>query len=306
MDTRLLRPWDFLGKSTGVGCHFLLQGIFPTQGSNLGLPYCRQTLYRLSHQGSLSLSFVKHYFKNKIKNNRESIFWWKEGDKEDGGPGKGCLVRTVHCELSGMVKLGSCWEEGGDNRKTLRKRERKLNLTCNFAPESVQTGSSFFSTESSQWKQMIAMFWFFFFSCKAGLNLKQNINSKRLSISLPIPTGIESPEKINIWIDDDNMYDNLESAFHMHFHWLFYFELVLQSEICSNYIHINFEFWTQDLRIIKCSCLENPRDRGAWWAAVSGVAQSRTRLKWLSSKSTQAFKIEQPPYWFTQNGQDHV
>ena len=28
--TRLLRPWDFLGKSTGVGCHFLLQGIFPT------------------------------------------------------------------------------------------------------------------------------------------------------------------------------------------------------------------------------------------------------------------------------------
>ena len=32
--TRLLRPWDFLGKSTGMGCHFLLQGIFPTQGSN--------------------------------------------------------------------------------------------------------------------------------------------------------------------------------------------------------------------------------------------------------------------------------
>ena len=50
--TRLLRPWDFLGKSTGVGCHFLLQGIFPTQGSNPGLPHCRQTLYHLSHQGS--------------------------------------------------------------------------------------------------------------------------------------------------------------------------------------------------------------------------------------------------------------
>ena len=32
--TKLLLPWDFLGKSTGVGCHFLLQGIFPTQGSN--------------------------------------------------------------------------------------------------------------------------------------------------------------------------------------------------------------------------------------------------------------------------------
>ena len=37
--TRLLHPWDFLGKSTGVGYHFLLQGIFPTQGSNPGLPH---------------------------------------------------------------------------------------------------------------------------------------------------------------------------------------------------------------------------------------------------------------------------
>ena len=36
---------------------------------------------------------------------------------------------------------------------------------------------------------------------------------------------------------------------------------------------------------LQCSCLENPRDGGAWWAAVCGVAQSRTRLKWLSSSS---------------------
>ena len=34
----------------------------------------------------------------------------------------------------------------------------------------------------------------------------------------------------------------------------------------------------------QCSCLENPRDGGAWWAAVSGVAQSRTQLKRLSSR----------------------
>ena len=51
--SRLLHAWDFLGKRTGMGCHFLLQGIFPTQRSNPGLPHCRQTLYRLSHQGSL-------------------------------------------------------------------------------------------------------------------------------------------------------------------------------------------------------------------------------------------------------------
>ena len=40
---------------------------------------------------------------------------------------------------------------------------------------------------------------------------------------------------------------------------------------------------------LQCSCLENPRDRGAWWAAISGVTQSRTRLKWLSSLTTNEF-----------------
>ena len=45
--------WDFPGKYTGVGCHFLLQEIFPTQWLNQGLLHNRQTLYHLSHQGSL-------------------------------------------------------------------------------------------------------------------------------------------------------------------------------------------------------------------------------------------------------------
>ena len=45
-------PWDFPGKRIGVGYHFLLQEIFQTKGSNPGLCHCRQTLYRLSHQGS--------------------------------------------------------------------------------------------------------------------------------------------------------------------------------------------------------------------------------------------------------------
>ena len=40
------------GKNTGVSCHALLQGIFPTRGSNPGLPHCRWILYCLSHQGS--------------------------------------------------------------------------------------------------------------------------------------------------------------------------------------------------------------------------------------------------------------
>ena len=49
---KLLCPWNSPGKNTGVGCHSLLQGIFPTQGSNPCLLHCRQILYCLSHQGS--------------------------------------------------------------------------------------------------------------------------------------------------------------------------------------------------------------------------------------------------------------
>jgi len=45
-------PWNSPGKNTGVVSHSLLQGIFLTQGSNPGLPHCRQVLYHLSHQGS--------------------------------------------------------------------------------------------------------------------------------------------------------------------------------------------------------------------------------------------------------------
>ena len=63
---------DSPGKNTGMGCHCLLQGIFPTQGSNLGLLHCRQILYHLSHQESsgqgrdnlnldFALAFTKKY-----------------------------------------------------------------------------------------------------------------------------------------------------------------------------------------------------------------------------------------------------
>ena len=43
---------DSPGKNTGVGCHACLQGIFPTQGLNPGLPHCRRILYQVGHQGS--------------------------------------------------------------------------------------------------------------------------------------------------------------------------------------------------------------------------------------------------------------
>ena len=49
---QVLYSWDSPGKNIGVGCHALLQGIFPTQGSNPGFLLCRQLLYHLNHQGS--------------------------------------------------------------------------------------------------------------------------------------------------------------------------------------------------------------------------------------------------------------
>ena len=48
----LLSPWNSPGQNVGVGSLSLLQGIFPTQESNPGLPHCRWILYQLSHKGS--------------------------------------------------------------------------------------------------------------------------------------------------------------------------------------------------------------------------------------------------------------
>ena len=64
--SRLLCSWDFPGKNTEVGCHFLLQGIFPTQGLNpylLCLLHWRQILYPWSHQGTPWVGCSSLYFK---------------------------------------------------------------------------------------------------------------------------------------------------------------------------------------------------------------------------------------------------
>ena len=59
-------------------------------------------------------------------------------------------------------------------------------------------------------------------------------------------------------------------------------------------VHFDFSLWCigeGNGNPLQCSCLENPRDRRAWQAAVSGVAQSRTQLKWLCSSSSPHFPI---------------
>ena len=62
----LINPWNLPGQNTGVGSLSLLQSIFPTQGSNPGLPHCRQILYHLSHEESPRiLEWVAYHFSSR-------------------------------------------------------------------------------------------------------------------------------------------------------------------------------------------------------------------------------------------------
>ena len=74
---RLLCPWNSQGKNTGVGSHVLLQGIFPTRGSNPGLLHCRGILNQVSYQGS-PICIIKQLYSNnflKKKNRIHAIIW---------------------------------------------------------------------------------------------------------------------------------------------------------------------------------------------------------------------------------------
>ena len=85
-------PEDSQGKNTGVGCHALLQGIFPTQGSNPSLLHCRQILYCLSHQGCprmqewVAYSFSRRSSWSRIRTGVSWIAGWfftRWGTRED-------------------------------------------------------------------------------------------------------------------------------------------------------------------------------------------------------------------------------
>ena len=83
------------GKNTEVNCHALLQGIFPTQGSNPGLPHCRWILYCLSHEGIL---------KSEINNTRP-----KSGSQLGQTPSEGCRGESASCFFQLLMTNGSFW-----------------------------------------------------------------------------------------------------------------------------------------------------------------------------------------------------
>ena len=76
---RLLWPWDFLGKNSGVGCHFLLQGIFPTRGSNPHLLHWKSVLYCWA-TGEAPLSRALLVLLNKRFREKQSWFSHVEAD----------------------------------------------------------------------------------------------------------------------------------------------------------------------------------------------------------------------------------
>ena len=98
----LYSPWNSPGQNTGVGNLSLLQGIFPTQGLNLGLPYCRRILYQLSHKGSPRIVFiyfdhtslpVRSWFPDQGSN--PGLQLWKCGVLTTGRPGKPFILLLI-------------------------------------------------------------------------------------------------------------------------------------------------------------------------------------------------------------------
>ena len=97
-----------LSKNAGVGCHFLLQGIFPTQGWIPGLLHCRQILYWLRHQGNqlINLSSVR------IPGPVQDTFLWTGSRAE---PTASRAVESafgyIGCSLEGLSSRGQtgCW-----------------------------------------------------------------------------------------------------------------------------------------------------------------------------------------------------
>ena len=88
-------PWNSPGQNTEVGILSLLQGIFPTQGSNPGLPRCRWIIYQLSHKGS-QIFYVSS--DNKCIKSRINMALYLAKDLEfirGSGHGKGCNLKVI-------------------------------------------------------------------------------------------------------------------------------------------------------------------------------------------------------------------
>ena len=93
---RLLCQWDFPGKNTGVSCHAPLQGIFPTQGSNPGLPHGRRILYPLNQLGFCGSSVGKEFACNAGAMGSISGLGRSPGERNGNPLHYSCLGNPLH------------------------------------------------------------------------------------------------------------------------------------------------------------------------------------------------------------------
>jgi len=112
---------DSRGKNTGVGCHFLLQGIFLTQELNPGLLHCRQILYWLSYKGSPQvfplglISFQLEYFSLSLLSRRSTadfLYWELNGKNVERNrhPEHKCLISLFW--HSSLISSKRWWRTG--------------------------------------------------------------------------------------------------------------------------------------------------------------------------------------------------
>ena len=130
--TELYCPWNSPGQNTGVGSHSLLQGIFPTQGSNSGLLHCGQILYQLSHKRSpRTLEWVVHPFSRGSPRPRN----WTEVSCIAGGFFTNWAIRETPVSQTQFQKSRISWEVANtvtSNLPNSPSRGRVLHFIATF------------------------------------------------------------------------------------------------------------------------------------------------------------------------------
>ena len=135
---QLYSPWNSPGQNIGVGSLSLLQGIFPTQGSNPGLPHCRQILSQLSQQGS-------------------------PGDKEGNAQSRG-IVDFVVLWLNIVESVNKvqvmCPHQG---REQISWEGRRINVWCGEVSEELEVSAGQLETvsvnEKGRWRLWVLTLW---------------------------------------------------------------------------------------------------------------------------------------------------
>ena len=128
----LYSPWDSPGKNTGVGSLSLLQGIFPTQELNPGLPHCKQILYRLSQKGSLGLCAPCLSSTEEAKRNKQGRQIWRITihlkRQTDSMYNELWLLQWISVAISKKLQQWHLWIER--TMKTSENQNKSTAATC--------------------------------------------------------------------------------------------------------------------------------------------------------------------------------